>query len=114
MIATNQTIVKYTNDSVRLKLCKWLDPTTPAGTYNFALSSTGNAGPNTVPATASLTATTANNSAANAVCSIIGTFRAGTTVTITEGIVPGQKVNAITATPTPPMSVAARRSCPAP
>ena len=98
--ATNQTIVKFTNDNVRLKLCKYVDAGTPAGTYNFALSSTGNAGPNTVPATASLTATTANNSPANAVCTIIGTYRAGTTVTLTEGIVPGQKVNSITTTPT--------------
>ncbi len=99
--ATNQTIVKFTNDSVRFKLCKWIDSATSAGTYNFALSSTGNAGPNTVPATASLTATSANNSTANAVCTIIGTFRAGTTVTITEGLVAGQKVNSITATPSP-------------
>ena len=95
--ASRQTIVTYTNNSVRLKLCKYVDQgLTNLGPYPFALTSTGNAGPTAVPATVSLTAGT---SFAGAVCTVVGTFRAGTTVTITEGIVPGTKVGSITTSP---------------
>jgi len=96
--ASKQTIVTFTNNSVRLKLCKYVSGgLTNLGPYTFALTSTGNSGPTAVPATVSLTAGT---SLAGAVCTVVGTFRAGTTVTITEGIVPGTKVGAITTSPT--------------
>ena len=91
-----QTIVRYTDDSVRLKLCKYVTGLTNLGPYTFALSSTGNAGPTAVPATVSLGAGT---SFAGAVCTVIGTFRAGTVVTITEGITPGTKVGSIVTNP---------------
>jgi len=96
--ASKQTIVTMTNTSVRLKLCKYVgEGLTNLGPYSFALTSTGNPGPTAVPATVSLAAGT---SFAGAVCTVIGTFRAGTMVTITEGIVPGTKVGSIVTSPT--------------
>ena len=95
--ASVQTLVRYTDDSVRLKLCKYVTGLTNLGPYTFALSSTGNAGPTAVPASVSLGAGT---SFAGAVCTVIGTFRAGTVVTITEGVTPGTKVGSIVTNPT--------------
>jgi streptogramin lyase len=97
---SKQTIVTMTNNSVRLKLCKYVDAGGTPGTYTFALSATGNSGPTAVPASVNLTATTANNSLANAVCTLIGPLRAGTAVSVSEAIVPGTKVGSITVDPT--------------
>ena len=96
--ASKQTIITYTNNSVRLKLCKYVDQgLTNLGPYPFTFPTvTGNAGPAGPIAAESITA---GVGAANAVCKVIGTFRAGTTVTIVEGIVAGTKVGSITANP---------------
>jgi hypothetical protein len=87
------TIVTYTNNSVRLKLCKiWdgrtADPAAATG-YPFAFGYSGPAGPNTGPASLNLVAGT--EAAPNCIL-VGGPYRAGTQVVITEGIVPGTKV----------------------
>ena len=96
--ATQQTIIKMTNDSVRLKLCKYQQGLTAGQSYTFTFPTvTGNPGPVGPIAPVTLAS---GNSLANAVCQVIGTYRAGTTVQIVEGITAGQKVGAITVTPT--------------
>jgi hypothetical protein len=98
--ASKQTLITYTNTSVRLKLCKWVDgPTgTPLGPYPFTFPSvTGNAGPAGPIGPVSITPTGVG--LGNIVCIVVGTFRAGTTVQIVEGIVPGTKVGGITVSP---------------
>ena len=93
--ASNQTLVTFTNNSVRLKLCKIWDGgavADPQGTsgYPFAFTYSGPAGPNSGPASLNLPAGT--EAAPN--CILVGTsYRAGTRVTLTEGIVPGTKVD---------------------
>jgi hypothetical protein len=96
----SETLETFTNDVVQLKLCKVWDGSLSAqpsgvGTlYPFALSAVGPAGPSTIPSSISLTAGTA----AAPFCQLINLasgFRAGTQVTITEGIVPGTKVESI-------------------
>jgi hypothetical protein len=94
--ASKGTIVTYTNNSVRLKLCKiWgsntPDPAATTG-YPFAFAYSGPQGPNTGPASLNLVAGTA--AAPNCVL-VGGVYRAGTQVVITEGIVPGTKVAAL-------------------
>jgi len=92
--ASNQTDVNYTNNVVVLKVCKVFDGTAPAGTtYPFTVtpSSTALAGPVPAPYTVTLNPGTA----AAPVCSNPVAYRPGTTVTITEGIVPGTKVESI-------------------
>jgi hypothetical protein len=94
--ASKGTIVTFTNNSVRLKLCKiWgsnaPDPVATTG-YPFAFTYSGPAGPNSGPGSLNLIAGTA--AAPN--CVIVGgVYRAGTQVVITEGIVPGTKVAAL-------------------
>jgi hypothetical protein len=92
--ASMQTIVTFTNNSVRLKLCKtWegngvADPAATTG-YPFAFTYSGPAGPNTGPASLNLVAGTE----VTPNCVIVGgPYRAGTQVVVTEGIVPGTKV----------------------
>jgi hypothetical protein len=88
---TNQTIVTYTDAISTVKLCKsWWGPGgNPNTMYPFTASSIGQlAGPTAVTSPSSLQAGT---------CEILGYVRAGTTVTIIEGVVPGTKVAAITA-----------------
>lgn len=85
--ATQQTLVTFTNDPVRLKVCKvWdshsgTDPK-PAGGYPFSFSSAG------TPILGSLSPVGIQAG----VCYQVGTFRPGTIVGITEGVVPGTKV----------------------
>jgi hypothetical protein len=91
---SKQTDVTYTNNVVAFKLCKsWDSATTEPGgsstVFPFTLSASGVAGPNTVPATASLMAGQCTNPVS---------LRPGTSVTVTEGIVPGTKVESIGAT----------------
>jgi hypothetical protein len=101
--ASRQTLVTFTNNSVRLKLCKYVDggltnTTAPGNSrFPFTFSAVGNAGPNGTIAPLTLAA---GNSFATAVCTVVGTFRAGLTVTITEGITPGTKVGSIVTSPT--------------
>jgi hypothetical protein len=101
--ASRQTLVTVTNNSVRLKLCKYVDggltnTTAPGNSrFPFTFSAVGNAGPNGPIAPLTLAA---GNSFATAVCTVVGTFRAGLTVQITEGITPGTKVGSITTNPT--------------
>ena len=88
------TVVSYTNATVGLEICKaWDgDPSTqPQGTsttYSFSETASGAAGPNTAPPTFTLEA---------GQCSTPTAYRAGTTVTITEGVTPGTEVRAINA-----------------
>jgi len=102
---SNQTDVTYTNNVVALKVCKVLDmtshpftagnPVTSSTLYPFTEAVTsGIAGPNTAPPTFSIPAGTA----AAPVCSNPVTYRPGTVVTITEGIVPGSQVELIKST----------------
>jgi len=96
--ASTQTLITFTNTSVRLKVCKYVDQgLTNLGPYSFSFPTvTGNAGPAGPIAPISITA---GVGAANAVCQVVGTFRAGTTVTIVEGIVAGTKVGSIAVNP---------------
>ena len=90
---STQTDVTFTNDVVAFKICKTWDGSTtePGGsatTFPFSLATAGPAGPNTLPAAVSLAA---------GQCSIPAMLRPGTAVTVTEGIVPGTKVENISA-----------------
>jgi len=87
-----QTDVTYTNNVVLLEVCKNFDgtpasPLTASTLYPFTVTATGAAGPNTAPGPFSLAAPS---------CSAPTAFRPGTTVSVTEGIVPGSKVESIT------------------
>jgi hypothetical protein len=99
--ASVQTIVTYTDSASTLKLCKIWDPSagvqpTANQLYPFTLAGiSGPAGPNTPPASESLPAGTA----AAPDCTIVGQFRAGTVISLTEGIVPGTKVESINVNP---------------
>ena len=95
--ASVQTIVTMTNNSVRLKLCKYVDQgLTNTGPYTFRFGTvTGNAGPIGPISPVSITAGTA----AAPICTVVGTYRAGTTVPITEDIIAGTKVGSITVNP---------------
>jgi hypothetical protein len=89
-----QTDVTYTNNVVLLEVCKTYDgtpaaPVTASTLFPFTETATGAAGPNTAPAAFSIAAGT---------CSAPTAYRPGTTVTVTEGIVPGSKVENITPT----------------
>jgi len=96
-----QTIVTYTDDPSSLKLCKVWDPSggaqpTAGQLYPFTLAGiSGPAGPNTPPASESIPAGTA----AAPDCVLVGQFRAGTVISLTEGIVPGTKVESINVNP---------------
>jgi hypothetical protein len=99
--SSTQTDVTYTNDVVNFKVCKTFDTTTvPAPTpnpitattaYSFTETATGAAGPNTAPASFSLTPGLSGGTQ----CSNPVAYRPGTVVTVTEGITPGSKVESI-------------------
>jgi hypothetical protein len=97
-----QTDVFYSNNVVEFKVCKAWDaasgpePGGAATVFTFALTYSGAPGPNVGPASVS---TTAGN------CSTPFPLRAGTMVGITEGIVPGSKVEAITTDTVPAESI---------
>ncbi|HUK44139.1 MAG TPA: hypothetical protein VLV28_02510 [Gaiellaceae bacterium] len=93
--ASNQTRVHFTNDSVRLKLCKWVPADTPTGPYTFTLAASGAPGPNTVTSPITLTA----GSHYHPNCTMLGPFRAGTRVDIQENVFPGTKVGSIDVSP---------------
>ncbi|MDE3129979.1 MAG: hypothetical protein KGL16_02405 [Acidobacteriota bacterium] len=89
---TNQTIVTYTDALSTVKLCKaWAGDSSPTTSFPFAVSSSGPAGPTAVAGTVGLNAGD---------CQILGEVRAGTRVNITEGVVPGTKVDGIDVSPT--------------
>jgi hypothetical protein len=93
---SNQTLITFTNDSVRLKVCKYIDAgLTNIGPYTFNFTATGPSGPNTAPGPLTMAAGTA--AAPN--CQVVGTFRAGVQVGITEAVVPGTKVGSIVVNP---------------
>lgn len=98
--ASTQTDLTYTNDVVALKVCKVWDssngdePGGAATTFPFSFTASGAAGPNSAPSPVSLTAGTQSAP----VCSNPVSYRPGTTVSITEGIVPGTKAEDISAT----------------
>jgi len=88
---STQTDINYTDNVVAFKVCKVWDPSAgpqPSATqlYPFTFAVSGAAGPVTAPPSVSLAAGT---------CSPVTTFRAGTAITVTEGIVPGTKVESI-------------------
>ncbi len=88
---TNQTVVTYTDAMSTVKLCKaWAGPGAPNTAFPFALTSSGPGGPTAVTSSANLTVGS---------CQIVGSVRAGTQVNITEGVVPGTKVDAIMVSP---------------
>lgn len=90
-----QTDIYYTDNVVQFKLCKAFtggsEPNGPSTLFPFALSSSGSAGPTAVPSSISLLAGTM----AAPVCSNPVQLRAGTVVTVTEGVVPGSKAAGI-------------------
>ena len=97
MASTNasiQTIVNYTDDVVNFKVCKTFDTSNgvePGGSstlFPFSFVVSGVAGPANPLASVSIPAGACSNPAA---------FRAGTSIAVTEGIVPGTKVESITA-----------------
>jgi hypothetical protein len=84
-----QTIVNYTDNVVQFKVCKDFDTANgpdPVTSYPFTVTASGAAGPNTAPGAISVLA---------GQCSPVWTFRAGTVVSVTEGVVPGTKVESI-------------------
>jgi len=88
-----QTDVTYTNNVVLMEVCKTFDGSqgsAPAGvtTYPFTVTASGPVGPNTAPGAISVAAGN---------CSAPTAYRPGTSVTVTEGIVPGTKVENIAA-----------------
>jgi hypothetical protein len=87
---SNQTSVTFTDNVTTLKLCKVWNGPAPYVSYPFSFGVSGAAGPNGPTAPISLMAGTVN--APN--CVVVGQYRAGTLVTITEGVVPGTKVTA--------------------
>ena len=92
--SVSQTDVTYYDDVVMLKVCKiWDGENAPPGGWGtmfpFTETATGTNTPNTAPGPFSLTASAGSN------CSIPTPYAAGTAVTITEGIVPGSKVDVI-------------------
>jgi hypothetical protein len=92
--SATETIVNYTDNVVAFKVCKTWDPTLgaePGGSatmFPFTLSTTSTG----------VTLPTTSLSLSAGTCSLVGTFRAGTVITTTEGIVPGSKVESITDT----------------
>ncbi len=98
--ASTQTDVTYTNDVVALKVCKVWDamngaePGGSATMFPFTFSASGAAGPNTAAGPVSLQAGTWDNP----ICSDPVSYRPGTTVSVTEGIVAGTKVQSMVAT----------------
>jgi hypothetical protein len=86
--ASNQTDVTYTNNVVSLKICKTFVGTLPTGvtSFPFSFAVSGAAGP---------AGPTSAVSIAPGTCQIVGAYRPGTQVVVTEGIVPGTKVSAI-------------------
>jgi hypothetical protein len=88
---TNQTIVTYTDALSTVKLCKqWTGSPAPSTAFPFTLTSSGPAGPTAVSGSVNLTPGS---------CSIVGYVRAGTQVSITEGVIPGTKVASIDVSP---------------
>jgi hypothetical protein len=88
---TTQTDIYFTNDVVALKVCKiWGNGTAPAGqVYTFTVTPTANAnGQGPVPAPYTVTDQVGQ-------CSNPVAYAPGTVVTVTEGIVPGTKVQGI-------------------
>jgi len=92
---STQTDVWFTNNVVLFKICKVWDPTVvpangtatdPVATYPFTYVAT------TPGAT---TGTTVNVSVVPGYCSLPAAYPAGTTVAVTEGIVPGTKIETI-------------------
>jgi hypothetical protein len=90
---SKETVETYTNEVVQLKVCKVWDTqtggTAPTTAFPFSFTASGPLGPNAAPSAITLVAGT---------CQILNPttgFRAGTTVTVTEGIVPGTKVESI-------------------
>jgi hypothetical protein len=95
--ATKQSLVNFTDDVTTLKLCKaWDGPATTTGPYPFTFGVTGVAGPAGPTAGLSLAAGTVSTPN----CVIVGQYRAGTQVAVTEGVVPGTKVESIAVNPT--------------
>jgi hypothetical protein len=89
-----QSDVTFTNNVVTLKVCKswWSgdDAVSPTSTYPFTFSATG------------ANVTDAGSAASGSLptvpvggCQVVGTYPAGTDVTVTEGIVAGTKVESI-------------------
>jgi len=103
--SSNQTDVTYTNNVVSLEVCKAFDswtvptptpnPITASTLYPFTFATA--AGPFTGPTSAPITAGPAVNIPAGS-CSNPVSYLPGTSVTVTEGIVPGSKVKTIAAT----------------
>jgi len=91
---STQTDVWFTNNVVAFKICKNWDPTwavnttttDPVTTYPFSYVAT-------LPG--ATTGTTVTLSVAPGTCSIPVSYPAGTTITSTEGIVPGTKIESI-------------------
>jgi hypothetical protein len=91
---SSQTDISFTNDVVGLELCKVWSPSTatgPAGqVYTFTVTPSANpAGQGPVPAPYTVSLQVGQ-------CSNAVNYAPGTPVTITEGIVPGTKVQGIT------------------
>ena len=98
--SVQQTDVTYYDNVVMLKVCKvWDGDGTPPGGWGtmfpFTETATGSNTPNTAPGPFSLTAAQGEPVAGGSSCSMPTPYAAGTAVTITEGIVPGSKVDVI-------------------
>ena len=88
---STQTDVYFTNNVVAFKVCKTWDPTY-LGNANSAVTDPVT----TYPFTVVINGTTTTDNVAPGSCSVPVYYPAGTNVTVTEGIVPGTKVESIT------------------
>ena len=89
---SKETIVTFTNSIAVLKICKVAaGGLAPGGLYTF----TATPG----PGTASSSVTIAAGTVASPNCQVIPGYRAGTTVNVAEGVVPGTQVGSITVAP---------------
>ena len=92
---SQETLATFQNDSVSLKLCKWVTGGLPAGaSYTFAWSASGPVGPPAAGGSSGTVSIPAGTSQPGN-CVVAGTFRAGTVVTVTEAVAPGTKVGYI-------------------
>jgi hypothetical protein len=90
--SSNAPIVTFTNNSALLKVCKIAGQGVALGT-SYAFSATAAGGQ------ASNFSVTAGTAATGGNCVTVATFRPNTTVTISEGIVPGTWVSSIAVDP---------------
>jgi hypothetical protein len=89
---SRETILTFTNSTAVLKICKVAgDPSLLGSNYTF----TATPGPGSAPSSVTIPA----GPPPSGNCQVIPGYRAGTTVNVAEGVVPGTQVSSITVAP---------------